>query len=133
MTYVPLPRRAPLRRKPVRRTLSRRVLAEPMPEAVYQAVMRRSGGRCEVCGDPARSLHWHHRLTVQHGGPNTVVNGLAVHPACHADRVHSRRARALEAGWLVRRGDDPAAVPVLYHGRRWVLLTEDGRVEDVAA
>lgn len=66
---------------------------------------------------------------------NLASNGVLLCAGCHR-LIESRRADALELGWLVRQGVDPAGVPVLWRGTDWVLLTSDGGmvpVEDSAA
>ncbi len=132
VTARPSPAPPVVRLKPP--LLSRnRILSGRVPGPVYEAVMRRVAGRCEVCGRRARTLQWHHRLTVADGGPHTVVNGLAVHPGCHADRIHSRPRQALTNGWLVARGKSPAHTAVLLHGTRRATLTEDGHYESVSS
>lgn len=40
---------------------------------------------------------------------------------CHED-IESHRAQAYETGWLVRTGDDPAQVPLLYRDGSMRLL-----------
>ena len=62
------------------------------------------------------------------GGDNSAANLIALHPSCHLTYIESQRQKALDAGWLVRQGDDPADVPVLYKMRGLAHLTEQGEV-----
>lgn len=41
--------------------------------------------------------------------------------------IESNRTEALENGWLVRQGKNPADIPLLYRGR-WALLDEAGGI-----
>jgi hypothetical protein len=44
----------------------------------------RSGGRCEICGDPLpASFHADHRLPFCAGGPTIILNGQATCPDCN--------------------------------------------------
>lgn len=94
-------------------------------------VFERSEGRCEKCGLTLPAV-WecHHRRLRSQGGDDSVCNLLALHTDCHnagsPGSVHSRPGLSYGAGYLVRRYLDPRDVPVLLHGRRWVLLTHQG-------
>jgi 5-methylcytosine-specific restriction protein A len=113
---------------------------------VVDAVYERAQHCCELCTlavGPVRGTdhHLHHRRPRRAGGSsdpatNWPSNILLLCPGCH-ETVESHRTAAYEAGWLVRAGDDPAAVPVLiWRGTRGVLLTPDGEyaaTEGVAA
>lgn len=96
-----------------------------------ELVWERSGGRCEKCGLALGDI-WecHHRKLRSQGGDDSVCNLLALHGDCHnagsPGSVHSRPGLSYGAGYLVRRYLDPRDVPVLLHGRRWVLLTIQG-------
>jgi hypothetical protein len=108
--------------------------ADPVTAPVHGAVMARDRA-CVArvrCDGQAWGLRWHHRLPVEHGGPSTISNGLAVCDACHHWIHNQYPAEARENGWLVDRRDDPAAVPVLLPGGRRVLLTDDGWYADAA-
>lgn len=57
-----------------------------MPGVVVEAVIARSGGRCEgqvadVC--TGRAQHLHHRVRRSQGGPHTVENIVHLCEACH--------------------------------------------------
>lgn len=100
-----------------------------------QDISHRSHGMCELdfCG-PAE--HYHHRAPRGRGGTslewvNGPANSLHISARCH-DRIERFRGEAYANGWLVRRNGSltAAEVPVLYRGR-WVLLTDDGRVEPI--
>ncbi len=126
-------RRTPLRaaKAPARRTgttLSTRV-RPTVPTKVREALVARSGGRCEMglvmCTRWATSVA--HRVS-----PKTAVGRLsAVMYACRA--CHSWQESApVEAADMGLRVEwqDPAREPVFYRGGRLVLLTDDGRVVD---
>ena len=99
--------------------------------ATKELIYDRAAGHCECCGvGPVEQAH--HRRPRAAGGskaPDTDLpsNGLGICQRCH-DMVESRRELALDRGWLVRQGHDPADVPVLRHGADWVLLQPDGGV-----
>lgn len=57
---------------------------------------------------------------------NTPANAIGICAQDHA-KVESARAEALDNGWLVRQGKNPADIPLLYRGR-WALLDEVGGV-----
>lgn len=91
---------------------------------------------CEYCGFWQREITLHHRRARGAGGSrrddtNTASNGVAVCPLDHA-RIESRRAESLSTGWLVRQTQSPALVPILLGGR-FVLLSDDGGIQEVAA
>ena len=99
-------------------------------KAVRELVQARSGGFCEVCGVGAVEQA-HHRRPRGAGGSkaadtNNIANCLGACTQCHS-MIESRREFALDRGWLVRQGHDPAEVPVVWQGT-WVQLTDEGRV-----
>lgn len=98
---------------------------------IRKAIIERSGGRCEICGVAASQYHIHHRRPRGMGGSKmtesgSAANGILIHPHCH-DSVEKNRSLAIENGWLVPQGHDPAYSPILRRGE-WVTLTEDGSV-----
>lgn len=81
---------------------------------------------CEACGELMGGLvhALHHRLPLSAGGPNRAVNLMLVHGDlrlnCHnltEYSIHQNPARSYRLGHLVRRGTDPAMVPVLVEPR----------------
>lgn len=95
--------------------------------------MDRDGGRCARCGQMFGLCSAHHRQPRGMGGsraPLSFANlvllcGSGTSMAgCH-QHVESHRSAAYEDGWLVRRGTDPATVPLLLWDGRWVLLAPD--------
>lgn len=77
-----------------------------------EAVLRRSGGRCEVDGPDCtlRASGTHHRLREAHGGPTTPENLVAVCRSCHTDApgaIHRQPAWAYENGLLIHSWDGP--------------------------
>jgi hypothetical protein len=100
---------------------------------VREIVTNRSGGRCELCEDPAWEPH--HRHPRKSGGSKREwlgwpSNALDVCRLCH-NLIESRRNLSYKLGWLVPEGFDPSYAPVLYRGR-YVLLGVDGSVKETA-
>lgn len=75
------------------------------PPNVREAVLRRSGGRCEAKADLSgctdRVEHYHHRKLRSQGGLGTKVNCLGVCGPCHT-HIHAHPTLAYMRGWLVR-------------------------------
>ena len=99
-----------------------------MPEHVAEAVIERSGGKCEAmgtffCDGPAQQLH--HRRMRSQGGKHTVQNLLALCASCHS-WVHRHPKESYRLGWLVRSVKDPLEVPVQYRGLTSHLDAEGG-------
>lgn len=132
---TPLKSGSLLRRTPLR---SKRGSTGPDRDVV-DAVYARAGWCCELDGiavGPVRGLdhHLHHRRPRAVGGSsrrdtNYPSNLLLLCPPCH-EGVESRRAEALEFGWLVPQSCDPASVAVLIHRDRYVYLTPWGAYSD---
>lgn len=97
----------------------------------YQLAADRSFGLCEICGvRPATETH--HRKYRSRGGGHEAANLLRVcgwgnHTGCHG-KAHTDKD-ALDNGWSVASGDDPASRRVLYRGV-WMLLTADGGLNE---
>lgn len=118
--------------------------------SVVAAAMARADGCCELCGinvgGRERGLDYslHHRRPRQYGGSSdpataSVSNALVLCGSgvtgCHG-RVEQYRQIAMQAGWLVRQGQDPATTPVqILIGCRQarVLLAADGTYGEVPA
>ena len=101
------------------------------PKAVREQVLNRATQHCEACGQASNAYQWHHRRPRGAGGSkasdtNTSANCLLLCPPCHA-LIESRREFAIDRGWLVRQGFDPAEVPVIYQCS-WAILDADGGV-----
>lgn len=107
-----------------------------MDIALRERVRLRAKGVCDLCGLPARSsTHVHHRAPRGMGGSkqrDRLSNLLWLHSACHLAVIEPNRARAYEAGWLVKAGEEPAAVPVLLFDG-WALLDDEGGVTQTGA
>lgn len=102
-----------------------------MPAGTAEALAARTGMLCDRCGlgVTVRPSAIHHRLPRSGGGTWALSNLLLLHSRCHNthhESVHEQPARSYTHGYLVRRGHDPATVPVLLGGTSWVLLGEDG-------
>ena len=102
-------------------------------QATVDAVMRRSGGKCESCGDELygrRGFEYsiHHRKRRSQGGDNRTSNLVVLcghgTSQCHG-ACHSEIARARQAGLLLRSRESPQAVPMERHDGT-VLLDDDG-------
>lgn len=148
-----LARRTELRRTPMTRakretkTRATRTAARQRdtgPSAsVRRKVAERAGYSCEACGlilyaagiQTWTSPHsFHHRRPRGMGGSsdpatNSPANLLLLcgtgTTGCHG-LIEARRSWALEAGYLVPQGQDPAAVPVVVAPNLLVLLDHDG-------
>jgi 5-methylcytosine-specific restriction endonuclease McrA len=100
---------------------------------------RTGGGFCEKCGLKLSPLRWdaHHRLMRSHGGRDELPNLVALHPSCHTvapGSVHQDTGAAYVRGLLLTGfGRDPRTAPLTLSEGRPVLLTYDGRYEDVTA
>jgi 5-methylcytosine-specific restriction protein A len=97
--------------------------------ATRQLVLERADGRCERCTSN-RLADLHHRRPRGAGGSrdpltNTAANAAALCRPCHS-WAEGNRTKALMDGWLLRQGQSPVDIPVLYHNRHWVYLTADG-------
>jgi hypothetical protein len=57
-----------------------------------------------------------------------LSNLLTLCHRCHLGNVERNRSQALDFGWLVSRGIDPAKIPVLYRSE-WVVLHDDGSIQ----
>lgn len=123
-----------LTRKPMRRSTRN---TGPTPET-RQAVALRADWTCELCQGscpPWADFHYHHRQPRGMGGRrrayvNLPSNLLLLCSDCHTE-VESRRAEALDRGWLVSRWAIPAETPVLVEREsRYVYLTDSGEYAD---
>lgn len=102
---------------------------------VKRAIRKRAGFQCEVCttqlGPTGEHMaHIHHRRPRGMGGstdPMTghVTNGLLLCPTCHV-KIESHRDWALDRGFLVHQGQNPATVPVRLWNSFDVYLLLDG-------
>ena len=110
--------------------MARKKKKNRVPKDVAEAVIERSGGKCEAmnfqyCTGQAEQLH--HRQLRSQGGEHTVENIIAVCAADHS-RFHREVAEAQSQGWIVRSTQEPGEVPMKYRGRT-AILTEDGGVQ----
>lgn len=106
----------------------------PMPPGRRDALLRRCAGSCEGCG---ATLDWngeaHHRRAKGAGGSSDpkihdLSNLLMLNRRCCHDAATNAQAWTKVNGLRVPNAGVPLAVPVLYRGRRWVWLEDDGRV-----
>lgn len=127
LTYMmkrgaPIARKTPLKRGNAQMARSRIKPKRPRHESTIEfrgaekaAIERRSGGRCEVggphCTGKARVIH-HRHLRGLPLGIGTRENGLHLCPSCHSPLVHLWVGWSYRHGLMVRRGVDPATIPV---------------------
>ena len=91
-----------------------------IPPSVAREVIERAGPYCEACGGPlTQAGAFHHRQPRSAGGTDTAVNLMLVHGGfswnCHnltEYSIHQNPTRSYRLGHLVRRGMDPATIPV---------------------
>jgi len=116
--------RSRMSRRPTTRLVESRLLYR----AAGDVVDARSGGRCEICRNAHATEH-QHRIRRGTGGSSRnpaihrVSSLLHLCQPCHHDADH--HPDRFDLGWSVRRGNDPAAQPVLLGGEFW-LLADDG-------
>lgn len=110
---------------------------------VRNAIWLRDNGSCVRCGVSlagTRGSYQHRRARGMGGSSDpltgSVVNGVlmcghATSPdGCH-HWAESHPSEALQYGYRVPQGGDPALFPILVHGRGWVLLSALGDYLDV--
>lgn len=133
VSKTPLANKTPIqRRTPIRRIRSNggkhivtqfntlpaerqsRAKAGGVPAHIRVEVERRSHGLCQAMlrGCTVVASHVHHRQMRSQGGKHTLDNLVHLCQHCHHNMIHGRPAWAYEHGWLVRRGDDPAAIAI---------------------
>ena len=103
--------------------------------ALRESLLKRCSGYCEKCGRPLGD-DWaaHHRKLKKHGGPDTLPNLVALHHNCHnlgTTSIHLNPKNSYDTGFLVKSWNDPNNTPITLHGNKTVLLTLDGRYEDM--
>ena len=118
---------APLPRKKARPTPNRnRNAKDHYSHEIRPAVFERAGGRCERCGRGVTDgFECHHRKLRSQGGKDDLATCCCLCTDCH-EWAHGNPEAARAAGWIVRRGSDPAKVAVVLHDGRTVRLDPDG-------
>lgn len=96
---------------------------DPIGRETREALRRRSGGLCELCGKK-QATDAHHRQN-RRGQNHTLTNLLHLCRTCH-QRVGQHVRYALDQGFAVSQYDEPALREVLYRMRDWVWLGADG-------
>lgn len=145
--HTPLePGSPPVRKTPLKRTRLAPSRPRPaVPDDVRTTIRIRAKDLCEI-GIPGLCHGWgcdpSHRIPRGMGGthgngadesarPSNVMWGCR---PCHDWIEHNPEAAEREfVGWKVRRGFDPAQVPVLYRHQRLVWLDNTGRIWDYEA
>jgi 5-methylcytosine-specific restriction protein A len=104
-----------------------------------ELVFERSGGKCEWCGQPPSwGVSVHHRKPRGMGGSRKVHVNAAANllllcgsgtTGCHG-WTESNRQQAVTFGLLVPRPAFPATTPFYYRQQRWVLLDDNGGIEE---
>jgi hypothetical protein len=107
-----------------------------MDSTLRAQVYFRSQSRCERCGKNLKyeDMAAHHRKLRSQGGKDEPSNLVCLDHACHnlaTNSVHLKPGQASKYGWIVKSFEEPAAKPVLLHGRRPVLLAADGTYTNV--
>lgn len=144
MKRSPLSRRTPLRREQIQaardehetdRHSQRRRQRNTDPPPATTALVHTRDGSCVRCGTPGHAA-WpphaqHHRRPRGAGGTrrdssNSPENLILLCARCHA-WVESHRNLARADGYLVEQAQDPALVPLVWHGRQ-SFLRADGTV-----
>lgn len=110
-------------------------VAQKVREAVYD----RDGWACVWCG-ASSPLTLQHRVPRGAGGTKLAASNSPANlvtlcgsgtTGCHG-KVESNRLAAIEEGLIVRRGTDPATVPVFYaRTGEWFLLRIEGHLQVV--
>lgn len=99
-------------------------------EWANQLLAVRSGGRCECCGRELEAGEWwerHHRQRRRDGG-DRLANVVLLRSTCHKAWTE-HPDHAVKRGVIVPAYTrDPAAVPLLHLGSRWVVLDDEGGV-----
>lgn len=107
-----------------------------VPPAVRKAVIARAGNRCELGGEWVDVENGYyslqHRRARGSGGSkaadtNTAVNLVLLCGSAttgHHGWVESHPLEALEDGWRVYQGQDPAAIPIRHWEHGPVLLND---------
>lgn len=102
--------------------------------ASVDAVLERDGHSCVVCGgwlEPYQrgrswSIHHRRRIRTDNRLSNLIaVCGGAAVSGCHQE-IHDNVAKARQAGWLVKRTDNPAEKVMASAQRGWGYPTDDG-------
>lgn len=119
-----------MRKTPLKRTAMKRKPRRGgiMPQEVYQAVTRRSGGRCEaampgICTGQAQDLH--HRQRRQKGN-DIVVNCIYICRACHHHITFVSPAEGKTRGLIISAFASDIAERPFYARGAWWLLSENG-------
>lgn len=112
---------------------------DPNWRKIREALWKRSEGRCEVSGRPLDpdTFDSHHRRLKGMGGTyrpltDSLCNLLALDPQVHnggPSSVHQNSVWSRPRGYLLSAhvpDDAMAATPVLYRGKVWVILDEEG-------
>jgi len=114
------------------------VTFDPVPDLIRynvrsDEIIVREHGICCRCGARA-ATESHHRQLRSRGGLDTWANQVGLCAHCHTagdDAVHRNVELATFEGWIVASWEDPATVPLDYHGRGRVLLDYDSSINEV--
>ena len=110
------------------------LLPEPIRcDVSSDEIIVREHGICCRCGRHA-ATEAHHRQLRSRRGLDTWANQVGLCHDCHTaapDAVHRNVELATFQGWIVASWEDPATVPLDYHGRGRVLLDYDSSINEV--
>jgi len=107
---------------------AKRAKVSPEERAARKLLAHRSGGLCEI-GLGCLATDAHHRLNRSQGGRWDLA-GLLHLCRVHHHHVTVNPAAAMEQGWTVRSGRNPADVPVWLGGYGFCFLNTDGSITE---
>jgi len=117
--------------------------ADPNWRQLRETLWVRCDGFCEVSGRPLdfETFDAHHRRPKGMGGTyrpdtDTAANLLALDPEVHNGAswsVHQRPSWSRPRGYLLRNVVEEARLePLLYRGRTWMILDEEGTMGELS-
>lgn len=93
-----------------------------------EALLRRAGRQCEVCGGVGRDYSHRRTRSVKDAHQWCPCNAVWACRTCH-DAMHAAPAQARERGHHVSRYvEEPATIPVRLRGRWFVLLCDGTKI-----
>jgi len=67
----------------------------PFTPAVRKAALRRAGGYCEACQQPAEHLDVDHHIPQAEGGSGALSNAVCLCSPCHRVKTEAEKARGI--------------------------------------
>src|SRR3954470_12852691 len=99
---------------------------------LWEAVKQRANGICEKCGSEFKirkgqiAASVHHRHIRRHEGQDLIENLVHLCNPCHKGIHKSGLTESIAAHTGFIAWGDEKVTPILLHGTRWVLLSENG-------